>query len=128
MYRYVDLLSDFVSGYKATVHGSTGMAPANVTDSDILALWKRMQKRRSKACVKIARHSVGEHVKSLRKSQICQVGRTKFQYGGLWNYQNDTQDPAPRVRTGRFKPKGDRRKILRRTNSLTHHETDAVSD
>ena len=35
-YRYVDVLSDFVSGYNATVHGSTGMAPANVTDSDIL--------------------------------------------------------------------------------------------
>jgi len=43
-YRYVDVLSDFVSGYNATALGSTGMAPANVTDSDILALWKRMQK------------------------------------------------------------------------------------
>ena len=62
-YIYVDLLSDFVSGYNATVHGSTGMASANVTDSDILALWKRMQKRRGKVRVKTARYSFGQHVR-----------------------------------------------------------------
>ena len=38
------------------------MAPANVTDSDILALWKRMQKKRGKVRVKIARYSVSQHV------------------------------------------------------------------
>ena len=43
-YRYVEVLADFVIDYNATVHASTGIAPANVTDSDILALWKRMQK------------------------------------------------------------------------------------
>ena len=58
-YRYVD----FVSGYNPTVHGSTAMATANVTDSDILALCKRMQKRRGKVRVKIARYSVGQHVR-----------------------------------------------------------------
>ena len=62
-YRYVDVLSDFVSGYNATVHGSTSMAPANVTDSDVLALWKRMQNRRGKVRVKEARYSVGQHVR-----------------------------------------------------------------
>ena len=40
----------------------TGMAPANVTDSDVLALWKRMQKRRGKVRVKMARYSVDQHV------------------------------------------------------------------
>ena len=62
-YRYVDVLSDFVSGYNATAHSSTGMAPANVTDSDVLDLWKRMQKRRGKVRVKTARYSVGQHVR-----------------------------------------------------------------
>ena len=54
-YRFVDVLSDFVSGYNATVHGSAGMAKANVKDSDILTLWERMQKRRGKVRVKMAR-------------------------------------------------------------------------
>ena len=62
-YSYVDVLSDFVSGYNAMVHGSTGMAPANVTYSDVLALWKRMQKRWGKMSVKMARYSVGQHVR-----------------------------------------------------------------
>ena len=70
-YRYVDVLSDFVSGYNSTVHGSTGMASANVTDSDILALWKRMQKRRGKVRVKIARYSVGQHARITKE-------KTKF--------------------------------------------------
>ena len=41
-YRYLDVLADFVKGYNATVHSSTGMAPAYVTDSDVLTIWKRL--------------------------------------------------------------------------------------
>jgi len=37
-YKYVDVLQDFVAGYKAAVHSSTGMAPPSVTDSDVLAI------------------------------------------------------------------------------------------
>ena len=95
-YRYVDVLSDFVSVYNATVHVSTGMAPANVKDSEILELWKRMQKIRGKVRVKDARYSVGQHVRiSKGKAKSAKVGRTKFQYGDLSNYQSGTQDPAP---------------------------------
>ena len=79
MYRYVDLLSDFVSGYKATVHGSTGMAPANVTDSDILTLWKRMRKRRCKVRVKMARYSAGQHVRiSKEKAKFAKSAKQNF--------------------------------------------------
>jgi len=66
-YRYVDVLSDFVSGYNATVHGSTGMAPAYVTDSDLLALWKRMQKRRGKMHVKTADIGSANTLESVRR-------------------------------------------------------------
>ena len=97
-HRYVDILSDFVCGYNATVHASTGMAPANVTDSDILALWKRMQKRRGKVRVKMARYSVGQHVRiSKEKAKFAKSAERKFQYGDLSNYQSDTQDPELRV-------------------------------
>jgi len=47
-YRYIDVLADFVKTYNATVHSLTGMEPANVTDSDVLTIWKRLQKKRSR--------------------------------------------------------------------------------
>ena len=78
-YRYVDVLSEFVSAYNATVHGSTTMAPANVTDSNILALWKRMQKRRGKVRVKIALYSVGQHVRiSKEKAKFAKSAEQNF--------------------------------------------------
>jgi len=78
-YRYVDVLSDFVSGYNVTVHGSTGMAPANVTDSVMLAPWKRMQKRRDKVRVQIARYSVGQHVRiSKEKAKFTKSAEQNF--------------------------------------------------
>jgi len=46
---------------KATVHSSTGMAPANVTDSDVLAIWKRLQKKQRRV-IKV-KYSVGQHVR-----------------------------------------------------------------
>ena len=59
-YRYIDVLADFVKGYNATVHSSIGMAPANVADSDVLAIWKRLQKKRRR--VINAKYSVRQHV------------------------------------------------------------------
>jgi len=44
-YTYIDFLADYVTGYNATVHSSTGIAPASVTDSDVLALWKRLHRK-----------------------------------------------------------------------------------
>ena len=51
-YRYIDVLQDFVAGYNAAVHSSTGMAPASVTDSDALAIWKIMQNNQGKVRIK----------------------------------------------------------------------------
>ena len=56
-FRYIDVLGDFVKGYNATVHSSTGMAPANVTDTDVLTIWKRLQKKRSRVIK--TKYSVG---------------------------------------------------------------------
>ena len=54
-YRYVDVLQDFVTGYNGSVHSLTGMAPASVRDSDVQAIWKRMQNKQDKVCIKKAR-------------------------------------------------------------------------
>jgi hypothetical protein len=43
-YRYIDVLPAFVQGYNS-IHSATGIAQAQVTDSDILAIWQRMNKR-----------------------------------------------------------------------------------
>jgi len=53
-YRYIDVLPDFVAGFNASVHRSTGMAPASVTNSDVLTIWKRMQKKQG--LVRIKKH------------------------------------------------------------------------
>jgi len=37
-YWFIDVLPQFVKGYNATVHSTTGMPSAWVTDSDILAI------------------------------------------------------------------------------------------
>ena len=34
-----------MTGYNATVHSSSGIAPARFTDSDVLAIWKRLQRK-----------------------------------------------------------------------------------
>ena len=62
-YKYIEVLADFVKDYDATVHSSTGMAPANVTDSDVLTIWKLLQKRQSGVYVIKAKYSVGQHVR-----------------------------------------------------------------
>ena len=61
-YRYIVVLQDFVAGYNAAVHSSRGMAPVSVSDSDVLAIWKRMQIKQGKVRTKKAQYSAGQHV------------------------------------------------------------------
>jgi len=42
-YHYLDVLPIFIKGYNASVHSSTGMAPADVRDTDVLTFWNKMQ-------------------------------------------------------------------------------------
>jgi len=43
-FHYIEILPKFVWGYNDTVHSTTGMAPSCVTDSDVVAIWKRMNR------------------------------------------------------------------------------------
>jgi len=42
-FRYIVLLPKFFWYYNDTLHSTTGMAPSRVTDSVVLAIWKRME-------------------------------------------------------------------------------------
>jgi len=41
------------------------MAPASVTDSDVLTIWKRLQKKRTRVIK--PKYSVGQHVRIIKK-------------------------------------------------------------
>jgi hypothetical protein len=67
-YKYIDVLPDFVTDYNATVHSTIGMAPAKVTDKDVLAIWTRLQEKRSNVRVTEAKFSIGQHVRISKQS------------------------------------------------------------
>jgi hypothetical protein len=59
-YRFVDVLQQFVQGYNATIHSTIGMAPVRVTDSDVFAIWTRMNIRDRKIHIAKPRYRVGQ--------------------------------------------------------------------
>jgi len=75
-FRYIDVLPKFVRAYNDTVHSTTCMAPSRVTHSDVLAIWKRMNRRRIRVAVKF---SVGQHVRiSKEKMNFAKVSEQTF--------------------------------------------------
>jgi len=53
------------------------MAPANVTDSDVLTIWKRLPKKRFRVIK--AKYSVGQHVRiSKEKAKFAKSSEQNF--------------------------------------------------
>jgi hypothetical protein len=78
-YKSIDVLPDFVTGYNATVHSTIGMAPAKVTDKDVLAIWTRLQEKRRNVRVTEAKFSIGQHVRiSKHKSKFAKSAEQNF--------------------------------------------------
>ena len=83
-YRFIDVLQAFVRGYNATVHSTTGMPPARVTDSDILTVWKRMSEKQGKAPIAQPRFCVGQHVRiSKEKMKFAKAFRNVSKVDGI---------------------------------------------
>ena len=61
-YRHIDVLPKVVRVYNATVLSATGMVPARVTHSDVLAIWRRMNEKRSPVRTVGAKFRVGQHL------------------------------------------------------------------
>jgi hypothetical protein len=78
-YKFIDVLGDFVRGYNATVHSTTGMSPAQVTDNDVLAIWKKMEGKLGKIPKARAKFRVGRHVRiSKEKMKIAKGAEQNF--------------------------------------------------
>ena len=62
------------------IHSTTGMAPSRVTDSDVLAIWKRMETDRTRRFrVAKATFRVGQHVRIRKeKTRFAKVGEQNF--------------------------------------------------
>jgi len=61
-FRYIDVLPKFVRDYNDTVHSTSGMAYSRVTDSDVLAIWKRMEAKSPRVRFAKLKFVVGQHV------------------------------------------------------------------
>ena len=81
-YRYIDVLPKFVKAYNDTVHSTTGMAPTKISDSDILAIWKRMEEKSRRIRVILVRFRVGQHVR-ISKEEM------KFAKGSEQNFSTE---------------------------------------
>jgi len=80
--RYIDVLQEFVDAYNDTVHSVTGMAPSRFTDSDVLAIWQRMQKHTRRVRTIRARFKVGQHVRISKE-------KMKFEKGAEENFSRE---------------------------------------
>jgi len=76
--RYIDVLPKFAQAYNDTVHSTTGMAPSRVTDSDVLAIWKRMNSRRRHIRVAKVIFSVGQHVRISLPRSVSRLSPRKY--------------------------------------------------
>jgi transposase InsO family protein len=83
-YRYIDVLGDFVKGYNDTVHDTTGIAPARVSDKDVLTIWRRMHKKASSRVRFVrAKYSVGQLVRISKE-------KVKFAKSAEQSYTTET--------------------------------------
>jgi len=80
MHRYIDVLAKIVKAYNDTVHLTTGMAPSEVTYSDVLTIWRRMEDRRvGRVSVAKATLRVGQHVRiSEEKMRFTKAGEQNY--------------------------------------------------
>ena len=81
-YRFVDVLPKFIRAYNNTVHKSIGMAPSRVTDSDVLAIWRRLKRKAEKIPRVEPKFRVGQHVRISKE-------KMRFAKGAEQNYTTE---------------------------------------
>jgi len=79
-YKYIDVLPKFVKRYNTTVHSTIVMAPADVSDTDVLTIWNMMRGKADKTLrLSKLKFRVGQHVRiSKEKMKFFERRRTKL--------------------------------------------------
>jgi hypothetical protein len=91
-YRYIDVPPKFVKGYNDTVHRTTGMAPSEVTDSDILAIWNKRRTRHGSIRRVSVKFKVGQHFRiSKEKLKFANCGEENYTTA-IFKVQNRVQN------------------------------------
>jgi len=73
-YRYIDVLPIFIKAYNDTVHSTTGMTSSRGTDSEVLAISKRMKAQRwgrLRVAKAASTFRVGQHVSNSKEKMRC---------------------------------------------------------
>jgi len=68
------VLPRLVRDYNDMVHLTTGMAPSRVTDSDVLAIWKRMEIEKRRVHVTKVKFSVCQYVRISKEKMMFVKG------------------------------------------------------
>jgi transcription initiation factor IIE alpha subunit len=97
-YRFLDVLPKFVAEYNDSVHRSIDMSPSQVTESDVLAIWKRLNGKSKRIRKVMPKLQVGQHVR-ISKEEM------RFAKGAEQNYTTEMfkinkvirREPPPRL-------------------------------
>jgi hypothetical protein len=88
-YRLIDVLPKFVRSYNNS-YRSIGMAPSQVTESDILAIWKRLKEEGGRIRKVKPKFRVGQHVRISKEKCVLQKERNKITPPKYLRLANDT--------------------------------------
>ena len=96
-YKYIDVLPKFVKGYNATVHSTTGMAPADVSDTDVLTMWNKICGKEGKTQrLSKLKFRVGQHVRISKEKMKFAKGSEKITPPRFSKYVSlCTEPPVP---------------------------------
>lgn len=72
--RYVDVLEDMVDSYNETVHGSTGMAPADINVMNAENVWRKMYNFPHKQKQRKTKFKVGDMVRISKAKKTFEKG------------------------------------------------------
>jgi len=121
-FRYIVFPPKFVRAYNDAEHSTTDMATSPVTDSNVLAIWKRSEAERRIVRVDNVKINVGQHERISKEKMM-------FAKGAEQNFSTEIFRIAKVVRTGGFKRDSDRGTILRgRTHTCSHLKRDHLRD
>jgi hypothetical protein len=78
-YRFSDVLPKFVRSYNNSYHRSNGMVPSQVTESHVLAIWKRLKEKGGRIRTVKPKFRFGQHVRiSKEKMRFVKVAEQNY--------------------------------------------------